>query len=212
MEVIKFTFNPFAENTYLLVDETNLTAIVDPGMSNKGEEQEVVDYLNENDLELVMLLNTHCHIDHILGNQFIHEKYGLELISSKEEQVTLGWAEQSSLLWNIPYKGSPEITTFVHEGNVIEIGESQFEVLFVPGHSVGHVVFVNRASKVVIAGDTLFRESIGRTDLPGGNHEELLKNIKEKLYALPDDFVVYNGHGPETTIGHEKKYNPFVRA
>lgn len=212
MEIVKFTFNPFAENTYLLVAKNRQTAIVDPGMSNAYEEQEMSNYIEEHNLELSLLLNTHCHIDHILGNQYIHENYGLELTSSVEEQVTLGWAEQSSKLWNIPYKGSPAITKTLEEGDRFYIGESEFEVLFVPGHSVGHLIFVQRDSKVIIAGDTLFRESIGRTDLPGGNHEELLKNIKEKMYSLPEDYVVYNGHGPETTIGHEKKYNPFVRA
>lgn len=212
MEIIKFTFNPFSENTYLLVANNNNTAIVDPGMSNSMEEDSIVNFLSENNLELTLLLNTHCHIDHILGNQFIHEKYGLDLVSSKEEQITLDWAEQSSQMWNIPFKGSPPITQFLKEGDCFMVGESEFEVLSVPGHSVGHLVFVQRASQVIVAGDTLFRESIGRTDLPGGNHNELLMNIKEKLYRLPDDFVVYNGHGPETTIGHEKKYNPFVRA
>lgn len=208
MKIKKFTFNPFSENTYIAYD-SGIAAIFDPGMSNADEEREVVHFLKENKLELRALVNTHCHIDHILGNEFIQKTYGLKLQSSKAEELTLSFADQSAQLWNIPFSGSPEIEIFLKEGDSIKIGESVWRIFEVPGHSVGHLVFVNDSFKVVIGGDTLFHGSIGRTDLPGGNHEQLLKNIKEKMFSLPADFKVYSGHGPETTIGFEKENNPW---
>ena len=208
MKIKKFTFNPFSENTYVISDH-NTAAIIDPGMSNSIEQNAVIDYLNAENLELKHLINTHCHIDHILGNRFIADKFGLTLQSSKEESLTLSFAAQSAQLWSIAYVESPEIELYLSEGDVIEIGDSKWEVLSVPGHSVGHLVFVNHREKVIIGGDTLFYESIGRTDLPGGDHELLLSSIQNKLFVLDSDFVVYSGHGPETTIGYEKANNPW---
>ena len=211
MKIKKFTFNPFSENTYVISDDQGVSAIFDPGMNDDAERNAVVQYLNDNELELNYLVNTHCHIDHILGNQFIADKYGLKLISNEKEKLTLEFAETSAQMWNVPFGGSPEIEIMLNDGEVLEVGADQWEVFEVPGHSVGHLIFVSKSHKTIIAGDTLFQGSIGRTDLPGGNHEQLLKNIKEKMFCLPADLVVYCGHGPETTIGAEKLNNPWLQ-
>lgn len=210
MKIKKFTFNPFSENTYIVSDDHKIAAIFDPGMSNEGERQAVVEYLIDNELELKLLVNTHCHIDHILGNQFIADKFHLKLYSHEKENLTLSYAEQSAQMWNVPFSGTPNIEVFINEGDNLSVGSIVFEILEVPGHSVGHIIFVEHMSRSIIGGDTLFLGSIGRTDLPGGNHEQLLKNIKEKMFLLPDDYIVYSGHGPETTIGYEKKNNPWL--
>ncbi|NND77526.1 MAG: MBL fold metallo-hydrolase [Flavobacteriales bacterium] len=211
MKIKKFTFNPFSENTYVVSDENKQAAIFDPGMSDRLEEEEVMNYLNENGLEMKYLVNTHCHIDHIIGNQFIADKFQLKLQSSEKESLTLGFAGASAQMWNVPFAGSPNIEILLKEGDVLKVGIDEWEVFEVPGHSVGHLIFVNRDSRSIIGGDTLFQGSIGRTDLPGGDHEQLLKNIKEKMFCLPDEFVVYSGHGPETTIGSEKQHNPWLQ-
>ena len=211
MKIQKFTFNLFSENTYIVSDDKKVSAIFDPGMSNDAERNQVEQYLSDNGLELKYLVNTHCHIDHILGNQFIADKYGLKLMSNEKESQTLGFADASAQMWNVPFGGSPEIEIMLNEGDVLEVGTDKWQIFEVPGHSVGHLIFVNRNHKTIIAGDTLFQGSIGRTDLPGGNHEQLLKNIKEKMFSLPDDLVVYCGHGPETTIGEEKQNNHWLQ-
>jgi len=208
MKIKKFTFNPFSENTYIIYDNGS-AAIFDPGMSNSREENKIDQFINDNELNLSSLINTHCHIDHILGNDYISKKYGLKLQSSEAEKLTMSFAPQSAQMWNIPFVGSPSIEVFLKEGDTLNIGNSSWRIFEVPGHSVGHLIFVNDSYKTVIGGDTLFHGSIGRTDLPGGDHEQLLKNIREKMFTLPEDFRVYSGHGPETTIGFEKSNNPW---
>lgn len=209
MKIEKFTFNPFAENTYV-VSDNGIAAIFDPGMHNVEEEKEIQEYLNEEKLDLQFLINTHCHIDHILGNQYVADRFKLKLKASEKESLTLSWAAQSAAMWSVPFKGSPEIEEFLKEDETLQIGDSKWEILEVSGHAVGHLVFYNDANKVLIGGDTLFFESIGRTDLPGGNHQDLISNIHAKLMVLPDEVSVYSGHGPETTIGHERENNPFL--
>ena len=211
MIVSAFTLNAFSENTYILYDETKECVIVDPGCNNDEERQLLVDFIESNNLKPVKLVNTHCHIDHVLGNKFISEKYNLPLTSHKEEQVVLDAAAMSSSIYQIPYDPSPKISEFLDEGDYLEFGETQMEVYFTPGHSPFHIVFFHRATNQLIAGDVLFQRSIGRTDLPGGDHDTLISSIKNKLFPLGDDVKVYCGHGPTTTIGEERLMNPFLQ-
>lgn len=210
MQIKVFTFNPFQENTYVLYENTKECIIVDPGCSNYEEENALKDFISSEKLKVVRLVNTHCHIDHILGNNFVHEEYGLLPEYSKKEIPVMELAKQSSLLYEIPYNDSPAAKNFIEEGELIEFGECKLEILSVPGHSPGHLVFVNKNDKRIIGGDVLFYGSIGRTDLPLGNHQDLINNIKQKLFSLDDGFMVYPGHGSETSLGFEKRSNPFL--
>ena len=205
-----FAFNPFEENTYILFDETKECVIIDPGCSNKSEQEEIADFIKSEGLKPVKLLNTHCHVDHILGNAFIAKKYNLGLEIHKEDLEMLHSLPQVSHLYGLNAEESVEPSVFLNEGDKIKFGNSALDILFIPGHSPGSICFVSHADKFIIGGDVLFYGSIGRTDLPGGNHEALISNIKTKLFKLDDDFTVFTGHGSETTIGFEKKNNPFL--
>lgn len=211
MEVAVFTFNAFSENTYVLYDHTQSCMIVDPGCNSREEQQLLVDFIESKELKPVKLLNTHCHIDHILGNSFVAEKYNLELIAHRGEIPVLVAGKVSSDIYAIKYDPSPEITIFIEEGDDFGFGETQLEVFFTPGHSPASLSFFHKESNQLIAGDVLFQGSIGRTDLPGGDYDTLIQSIKEKLFPLGDDVVVYPGHGPSTTIGKEKQLNPFLQ-
>ena len=211
MEVAVFTFNEFSENTYLLYDATKACIIVDPGCNTAEEQQLFSDFIETNGLKPEKLINTHCHIDHVLGNRYVFEKYGLELIAHKGEIPVLAAADISSKIYQISYDPSPEITVFLEEGEFVEFGDTRLEVLFTPGHSPASISLFHRESKQIIAGDVLFQGSIGRTDLPGGDFDTLIASIKNKLFPLGEDVIVYSGHGPSTTIGNEQKLNPFLQ-
>ena len=211
MEVAVFTFNEFSENTYILYDETKACIIVDPGCNTKEEQDLMVDFIESNGLKPVKLVNTHCHIDHILGNSFVSEKYNLPLIAHRGEIPVLSAGKMTSDMYAIKYDPSPEISVFLEEGEKLTFGETELIVLFTPGHSPASLSFFHSESNQLIAGDVLFDGSIGRTDLPGGDFDTLIANIKNKLFPLGDDVVVYPGHGPSTTIGKEKKFNPFLQ-
>ncbi len=205
-----FTFNPFQENTYLLFDETHECAIIDPGCCNAAERKVLRDFIENKKLKPVKLLNTHAHIDHILGNKFIADSYGLELEMNEKDLKTLASGAISAAIFAIDYEESPQPKVFLNEGDSVYFGKTSLEIVFTPGHSMGSICFYNRNDKFIIGGDVLFYQSIGRTDLPGGNHAQLLTSIRTKLFTLPDDFTVYSGHGPSTTIGFEKLNNPFL--
>ena len=210
--VKKFTFNPFQENTYLLFDETKECVIVDPGCYESHEQEELVGFIETNELKVVKLLSTHSHIDHVLGNKFVMEKYGVDLYIHSKDLETLTAVETYAATYGfMNYQPCKPPHNFLEEGENVSFGSSQLEIKFVPGHAPGHTVFVAKDEKFVINGDCLFHGSIGRTDLPGGDHQTLLDSIKRELFALPNDFLVYCGHGPETTIGHEKQHNPFLK-
>lgn len=209
MQVAIFTFNPFAENTYVLFDDSKECIIIDPGCNTEEERNTLISFIDANDLKPVKLLNTHCHIDHVLGNQFISEKYDLPLCSHKDEQVVLDANEMVSGMYGVPYTKSPAITEFYQEGDVISFGKSKLNVYFTPGHSPASISFHNKENGVLIAGDVLFEGSIGRTDLPGGNYDTLIDSVRSKFFVLPDETQVFPGHGPSTTIGKEKATNPF---
>jgi len=210
MKIKMFTFSSWSENTYVLYDETNECIILDPGCSTEAERQTLVDFLDTTGLTPVKLVNTHCHIDHVLGNKFVSEKYNLDLVSHKGEQVVLDNMVNIAAMYGTPYEKSPDIKVFLDEGDYLSFGQTNLEVYFTPGHSPASISFFHRESKQLIAGDVLFRGSIGRTDLPGGDYATLIKNIKTKFFPLGDDVVVYSGHGPSTTIGEERRTNPFL--
>lgn len=207
----KFTFNPFQENTYIVYDATNQCVIIDPGCSDQAEREELIDFIDNMQLKPVYLLNTHCHIDHVLGNRFIAEKYQLKLAANPNDQYNLDRMLEVGLRYGVALQESPAIEMALHHGDEVRFGETVFQVLFTPGHSKGSISFYNKQEHYVIAGDVLFNGSIGRTDLPGGDFPTLEKSIREVLYVLPDETTVYAGHDIETTIGHEKHTNPFVR-
>lgn len=209
MKIKTFTFNAFYENTYVVYDETNECIIIDPGCSNASENQEISRFIADHDLKPVHLINTHCHIDHILGNRYISEKYKLKLTAHKREKQVLDFGPQTAMMYQITYDPSPEIEIFLDEGDIVKFGHSALEVLFTPGHSPASISLLSKVDKILIAGDVLFQGSIGRTDLPGGNFETLTRVIRSKFFTLPDDVVVYSGHGDSTTIGVEKRTNPF---
>jgi glyoxylase-like metal-dependent hydrolase (beta-lactamase superfamily II) len=205
-----FTYNQFQENTYLLHDETGEAVVIDPGMSSVSEEQDFGGFVQQKGLKIVKVINTHCHIDHVLGNDFCCRTYGVELSIPKGEEEVLNWVTQFADMYDMPYSESPAPSYILVEGDSIVFGNSELDVIFAPGHSPGHVVLVNRRQRFIIGGDVLFKDSIGRMDLPGGDGPTLIKSIKEKLFTLPNDFLVYPGHGPSTQIGYEKNNNPFV--
>lgn len=211
MKLKKFEFNNFPVNTYLLHDETGEAVLIDCGCMYPEEEAELNRYIKENNLSLKRLLCTHLHLDHVMGNAYVYQKYGLSPEAHIADVKGLPTLEQQALPFGIQLpRPSVPITTFLKEGEVIRFGNSTLSVIHVPGHSPGSVVFYNAKNKVAISGDVLFYNSIGRTDLWGGNQDELIEGIKDKLFTLPDETVIYPGHGPETTIENEKTYNPFL--
>ena len=210
LKIKSFVFSPIQENTYLLYDEFKNCAIIDPGCYFDAEKDELTQFIKQMGLQPKMLLNTHCHLDHIFGNKYIAETYNLVAQIHEKEKVVLEFAPTSGLMYNLPFDNYAGDLIFLKEGDKIMIGEDELKVIEAPGHSPGHICFYSPAQNFLIGGDVLFNRSIGRTDLPGGNHEQLIKNITEKLFVLPDATVVYSGHGPTTTIGEEKKYNPYL--
>lgn len=209
MHIHAFVFNPFQENTYVVSDDTNECVIVDPGCYDVAEQKELSDYIANNHLEVRMLWNTHCHIDHVLGNDFIKQKYDTKLFIHPTEEFVLNAQKILAPHYGFHRYQEAKPDAYLKEGDIIAFGHQKFSILFVPGHSPGHVAFYNEKQGVVLGGDVLFQNSIGRTDLPGGDHATLINSIHQKLFTLPDDVTVYPGHGEETTIGLEKRTNPF---
>ncbi len=208
--ITTFTFNPFQENSYIISNDEKECWIIDPGCSNDAENERLLKHIKDNDLTPIALINTHCHIDHVLGNKFVYDQFNLLPIMHKIELEVLKSCTMVSKMYGVPYTEAPLRVEFIDEGQTLSLGSNDFELLFTPGHSPGSLCFYNAAEKYVIAGDVLFLGSIGRTDLPGGDYNTLINSIKSKLLTLPDDVVVYNGHGPKTTIGHERTNNPFL--
>ena len=207
----KFVFNPFSENTYVVFNDEKKAVIIDPGMYHEEEEKAIDNFITSSGLKVEAIWHTHSHLDHMFGTGYACSKYDLLPIVFEKDLVTYQSFERVCAMYGVPIRNSPpDKVQFMDLKKDLTLGTTKFNVLFVPGHAPGHVVFYHAQSKMLINGDCLFRESIGRTDLPGGNHNQLINSIKSKLFSLPDDTKVYSGHGPETTIGHEKAYNPFV--
>jgi glyoxylase-like metal-dependent hydrolase (beta-lactamase superfamily II) len=205
-----FQFNPLQENTYLIFNEEQNCIIVDPGCYTDQERQQLLQFIASKALRPVLLVNTHCHLDHVFGNKFIHEQFGLELHIHEGEQKVLDMAPTSGLMWNLPFDNYQGKMHFIDESLPLQLGNDRLEILFTPGHSPASISLYSNKDDLLIAGDVLFRESVGRTDLPGGNPDILSHSIRTKLYTLPDETIVYPGHGIPTTIGHEKHHNPFI--
>jgi len=210
MQLAQFTFNPFSENTYVLHDNTKECIIIDPGCSTATEQQELSNYIESAGLTPVILFNTHCHIDHVLGNKYVSEKYNLPLSSHKGEQQVLDMQPMVSQMYGISYDPSPSITIFYDQGDELTFGETTMKVLFTPGHSPASISLYHEPAATLVAGDVLFQMSIGRTDLPGGDMDTLLQSIRSQFFTLPAETNVYPGHGPATTIGVEQRGNPFL--
>lgn len=209
--IVSFTFNPFYENTYIVYDETGESVIVDPGNYSKNEDKELADFISQNNLTPKYLINTHCHIDHVLGNKFVADTYNVPLLMHKGEIIVLDNVVEYAPSMGINYKKSPEPEIFVDEGDTVTFGNTEFKIFFTPGHSPASICFYNEKDKFIVSGDVLFYDSIGRTDLPGGNYKTLIDSIKNKLMVLPDDVKVYPGHMQATTIGRERLRNPFLK-
>ncbi len=208
IQVQAFTFNAFQENTFIISDASNNCVIIDPGCFDREEQDLLMEYIASNNLKPLALLNTHAHIDHVLGNAFVQKQFGLDYYLHPADLVALKSVENYAHVYGFEgYLPSPEPSHELVGGETLRFGAMELEVLFTPGHSPGHVVFYNRANSFVINGDVLFNGSFGRVDLPGGDLETLKKSIFETMFALPDDTTIYCGHGPSTTIGQEKKFN-----
>ena len=208
MKVQIFTFNPFQENTIVVYNDQKDSVIIDPGCLFKHEQEELSGFIAQNNLNVLAVLNTHCHLDHIFGNYYCVAKYNVDLIIHKEDLFTLGMAERSAEMYGInEFVDSPDPTRFVEDNEVISFGGLTFKVIFGPGHCVGHVAFYNEENNLLIGGDILFKGSFGRTDLPGGSMDVLKETIFNRIFTLPDNTVVVPGHGPTTTIGEEKVSN-----
>ena len=207
-----FTFNPFFENTYVIYDDTRECIVVDPGCCDVVEQEQLAAFIEKENLKPVRLLNTHCHVDHVLGNKFIFEKYQLlPEIHPDELPLLQSLSDQSRMFGLTNVEPSPTPKVFLEPNQIIRFGRSQLKVLYTPGHSPGEVSFYNMASRQLLAGDVIFQGSIGRTDLPGGSYELLMNSIHKQILILEDDVIIYPGHGPQTTIGREKEFNPFLQ-
>ncbi|MDY0344700.1 MAG: MBL fold metallo-hydrolase [Lentimicrobium sp.] len=205
-----FVFNSFQVNSFVLSDGTGECIIIDPGCNDAREKNELSSYIDENQLKPVALVNTHFHVDHVLGNHFVFERYNLEPTGHKAGKMFWETAREFGSVFNLELDEIKRPVHFVEDGDEITFGQSTLEVRYTPGHADGSVCLVNHPQKFVIAGDVLFQTSIGRTDLPTGDFDTLMESIREKLFTLEDDYTVYPGHGPKTSIGFERQHNPFI--
>jgi glyoxylase-like metal-dependent hydrolase (beta-lactamase superfamily II) len=212
LKMHRFIFNPFLENTYLIWDEkSNIAAIIDPGCYDSDERGFVEDFILRNSLKLKYLILTHCHIDHIFGNSFIKQRYNPVIIANKNDVYLLDLMLEVAAGYGVTLSASPEPDKLVTDNEEFVLGEATGRFITTPGHSPGGICLYFEKDKMCFTGDTLFKESIGRTDLWDGDLPSLMKSIKEKLFILPEEVVIYPGHQSESTIAHEKMYNPFLK-
>ena len=213
LQVARFEFALFGINTYVVWDDDTFQCIIiDPGMSSVDERQSIDHFIDMKGLNVIGLVNTHLHIDHAIGNKYVRERYHVGLSANPADAELGRNLEVQAEIFGLPFSIRAEVPTIsLSGGDVLRIGEGELAVLYVPGHTPGHIALYAAKEGFVIVGDVIFRGSIGRTDLPGGNHDQLMESIDSQLKSLPDSTIVYPGHGPETTIGREKKFNPFMR-
>jgi len=209
IRIQSFTFNPFEENTYVVFDETKEGVVIDPGCYEKEEEAALKSFIEKEGLTIKYLLNTHCHVDHVLGNAFVKQKYQVPFLIHEKDEAVLRAVKVYAPSYGLAHYHEVLPDGYLNEGDIVSFGTTKLNVLFLPGHAPGHIGFYDEASKSLLAGDVLFERSIGRTDLPGGDFNTLIQSIHKKLFVLPDDVTVYPGHGSTTTVGEEKVYNPF---
>jgi hydroxyacylglutathione hydrolase len=209
MEIYKLVFSPIEVNTYILADKSGVCAIIDCGCYDKTEEKEFAEFIKIRSLNPALLLNTHCHLDHIFGNKFLLERYDLKSLSSEYDEYNRRDSVQHAIFFGLTMDNPPEPAGFLHDNQEITFGTTKLVVLHVPGHSSGGLAFYSEKNGCVFTGDALFSGSIGRADLPGGDYKTLINSIKSKLFVLPPSTVVYPGHGNETTIEKEMQSNPY---
>ncbi len=210
LNIHRFSFNPFQVNTFILWDETKECAIIDAGCYGQAEQKEITGFIHDNALTPVKLVNTHCHIDHIAGVAFMSKTYGLDFEAHQAGVKLILHAEKAGFIYGFEKLETIDPRVLLKEGDRVKFGHAELEVIETPGHADGSICLVNHKDKFVITGDVLFHQSIGRSDLPTGNYDLLMKSIREKLLTLPAEYKVYPGHGPETTIGYEAYTNPFL--
>lgn len=211
LHIKRFTFNPFQENTYLIINEKKDCWIVDPGMYDVAEYQQLIEYISQHQLKPQAIINTHAHIDHIFGVQRLKKEFSISFSIHEKDLPVLQNAVGSAMMFGLDFNQTPSVDSFLKETTSYFLGDDEVEIRFTPGHSPGSVVFYYAPGNWAIAGDVLFQGSIGRTDLPGGNFEVLIQSIRQQLFTLPENTTVYPGHGPATTIAQEQAYNPFLQ-
>lgn len=209
MKIFRLVFNPIEVNTYILADDSGDCAIIDCGCYDKQECESLEKYITDKKLKPVLLLNTHCHLDHIFGNGFVYKKYGLKAFTGEFDEGNRKNAVQHALLFGLSMEMPPEPAAFLEDGQIVSFGKEKLITLHVPGHSSGSLSFYSEKNNCVFTGDALFAGSIGRTDLDGGNYDTLIASITTKLFVLPGATIVYPGHGNETSIEKEMKTNPY---
>ena len=212
LQLEQFVFNPFAENTYVVYDEnTKECVIIDPGCSDDGEENELFGFIDSHGLKPLMIISTHGHIDHIVGNAAVKKRYGIKVAAHPNVKNDFLRSRQQATMFGLPFVGDCDLPDIdLEDGEIIKVGESTLEVISTPGHAMGSISLYAEIEGWVFTGDALFCRSIGRTDFPGGNYEQLRTNIIERLFRLPDDTEVYPGHDQSTTIFDERRYNMFL--
>ena len=211
MQIVKFVFNPLQENTYVVWDDTKECIVVDAGNSSAREDKVLAEFIAEQGLRPVLAVNTHCHFDHILGVEFLRKTYGVKFAASSADLPLLKSGRASGAMFGMELGALPEtIDIDLAEAEELRFGETTLQVIATPGHSKGCISLLHEESKSLFTGDTLFRESIGRTDLPGGDYPTIIRSILDKILPLGDEVTIYPGHAEKSTIGHESLYNPFV--
>lgn len=210
LKIEKFVVNPLGENSYVMYDETGECIFIDPGFYYEEEFQEIRDFIAENKFTPVKIVNTHCHFDHIMGVEFIKNEYGIPFEAHADDAFWVDKVVDQGRMFGFEINPVSPINSFLSESEKVKFGNTELQIFHVPGHSPGHVCLYNSGACMLVSGDVLFYGSIGRTDLPGGDYQTLISGIKNKLFALPDETVVYCGHGPETKLGFEKRTNPFL--
>lgn len=209
MEIITLTSNPFQVNTYIVVGDNNEAIIIDPGCSSISEKKQCIDEIQKRGLLPKKILLTHAHIDHILGAGYLQQFFKIDVLTHKDSAYFLNEAMDSARLFGLTLDSLPFVEHYLDDKQTIGIAGIDMKILETPGHAAGSLCFYAEKQNVIFTGDVLFMQSIGRTDLPTGNHKQLLENITTKLLSLPENTVVYPGHGQPTTIGEEKQFNPF---
>ncbi len=212
LSIQKFTFSPMGENTYIVYNQHKTAAIIDPGCYTDDEKETLTNWIAKENLTVKYLLCTHCHLDHVFGAKYVADTYQLLLHCHPNEEQLLAYAPVSGLNYGLPFDNYNGTIKYIDTTNIITLDEDELHILFTPGHSPGSISFYAKNEGFVVSGDVLFYESIGRTDLPMGNHQQLLSTILTQLYTLPASVKVYSGHGQPTTIGYEMQHNPFIKA
>ncbi len=212
LKIQKFVFNPFSENTYIVWDDNSKNgAVIDPGCYDDGEREAVDNFIRSNSLNLKFLINTHCHIDHIFGNAYIKKNYDVKFLAPEKDVPLLDMMMNVAKMYAVKLVPSPQPDELIFDEQKFLLGNTEGKFLFTPGHSPGEVCLYFERDKICFTGDVLFNKNIGRTDLPGGSYDTLIDSIENKLFTLPYDVTIYPGHGATSTIGDEKKNNPFFR-